>query len=130
MESISYKTRQKDIILIAIKKQKQVFTVKEIHQQLKDQVGLTTIYRLIDKLVEDGRLRKNVGTNNDAYYQYLEDCKHDNHFYLKCSSCGKIIHVDCDCINNLYSHIFKNHKFKLNKKNIIIDGICERCMEV
>ena len=127
--SESYNTKQKDIILNAIKHQKQEFTINDIYNQVKDKAGLTTIYRLVDKLVLDGRLSKYFGKDNTTFYQYLEECDEDNHFYLKCEHCGDMVHIDCDCIEDLSSHIFKKHKFKPNKDHIIINGICEKCIK-
>ena len=126
--SESYNTKQKDIILNAIKHQKQEFTIKDIYNQVQDETGLTTIYRLVDKLVQDERLSKYIGKDNTTYYQYLEECDEDNHFYLKCETCGNMVHVDCKCIEDLSSHILKNHKFKPSKEHIIINGICEKCI--
>ena len=123
----SYNTKQKDLILKIIKEKKTMFTVKDIYNELKEKVGLTTIYRLIDKLVLEGIIIKNIGKDNVTYYQYLEHCEHENHFYLKCDKCGCMVHIDCDCINDLSSHILKKHNFKLSKKNIIINGICSNC---
>lgn len=127
--SESYNTKQKDVILNAIKHQRQEFTINDIYNQIKDKAGLTTIYRLVDKLVLDGRLSKYIGKDNTTYYQYLEECDEDNHFYLKCEYCGDMVHIDCDCIEDLSSHIFKKHKFKPNKEHIIINGICEKCIK-
>lgn len=123
----SYKTKQKDLILNEIKNQKSEFKAQDIYEYLNKEVGLTTIYRLIDKLVKEGLLNKTIGDDNIAYYQYLEKCEHENHFYLKCEKCGNIIHVDCDCITELMSHIAREHKFKTNSEHIIINGICEKC---
>ena len=127
--SESYNTKQKDIILNAIKHQRQEFTINNIYNQVKDKAGLTTIYRLVDKLFLDGRLSKFIGKDNTTYYQYLEECNEDNHFYLKCEHCGDIVHIDCDCIEDLSCHIFKKHKFKPNKEHIIINGVCEKCIK-
>ena len=124
-----YNTKQKDIILDVIKSQNREFTVKDIYKQVSDKAGLTTIYRLIDKLEKDGLISKDIGLNNITYYQYLEKCDEENHFYLKCGKCGNMIHVDCDCINDLSNHIKNIHKFSLNKENIVINGICNRCNE-
>ena len=110
MRNSSYKTQQKDIILSIIKKQKNEFTIKDIYKSIKDEVGLTTIYRLLDKLVEEKILNKTISSDNTTYYQYLEECSEDNHFYLKCDKCGTLIHVDCDCIEELTNHIHKDHK--------------------
>lgn len=127
---MSYNTKQKDLILNIIKKQNKEFTIKEIYENIKNEVGLTTIYRLVDKLVIDGVLSKTINKNNITYYNYLESCNEDNHFYLKCDKCGSLKHIDCDCINELSNHILKNHNFITNKENIIINGICDKCRKV
>ena len=123
----SYNTKQKDIILEVIKKQKHEFTIKDIYDEIKDEVGLTTIYRLVDKLIDDNILTKSISRDNITYYQHLKECEAKNHFYLKCDKCGELIHIDCDCIEHLSTHIFKNHKFKTNKEHVIINGICQKC---
>ena len=122
-----YNTKQKNDILSIIKKQNKEFTVKNIYNGLNKKVGLTTIYRFIDKLVMDNKLNKYITKDNITYYQYLNECDMDNHFFLKCCKCGTLIHIDCDCINDLSNHIYNHHKFILNKENLIIKGICDRC---
>lgn len=122
-----YNTKQKDFIIDSIKKHHDEFVVKDIYEDLNGKVGLTTIYRLVDKMVEDKRLSRTIGKDNNMYYQYLESCPNENHFYLKCKSCGKMEHVDCDCIDELSTHISKEHDFKLDKSNIIISGTCKDC---
>ena len=127
MNKEEYKTKQKDLIMKNIKKQEKAFKVQDIYESLKGKVGLTTIYRLIDKLVLDGVLNKTIGENNITYYQYLEKCNHENHFFLKCEKCGNISHVDCDCISELMNHILLEHNFKTNREHIIINGLCSSC---
>jgi Fe2+ or Zn2+ uptake regulation protein len=83
-DCMTYNTKQKDLILNVIKKEKKEFTIKDIYSKL-DGIGLTTIYRLVDKLVEDKVLNKSISKDNITYYQYLEKCEHENHFYLKFS---------------------------------------------
>lgn len=125
----NYNTKQKEIILETIKNNDKEFTIKEIHEQLKDSTGLTTIYRLVDKLVEEGFLNKRIGDDNTTFYQYLEKCDCSNHFYLKCINCGKLIHVDCDCIKELSDHILNEHCFVTTKEHIIINGTCSACIK-
>lgn len=122
----NYNTRQKELILSALKKEKKDFTVKNIYDELNGKVGLTTIYRLVDKLVIEERIEKYID-NSRTYYRYFEKCDSDNHFYLKCDKCKNMIHIDCNCINDLSNHIKNEHKFKLKKENIVINGICEKC---
>lgn len=129
MRSESYITKQKDLILDIIKKKNKEFTVKELYNELDRKVGLTTIYRLVDKLIDNNTLNKYISKDNTTYYQYLESCEHENHFYLKCTNCGEMIHIDCDCISELSNHIYKDHKFILNREHIIINGICDKCVK-
>lgn len=126
--SMVYNTKQKDLVLKEIKNHKE-FTINEIHERLKDEVGLTTIYRKIDELIKDGKVSKYIGKDNLAHYQYLEQCNLDNHFYLRCEECGNIEHVDCDCINALSEHITGKHNFSLDKNNIVINGLCNKCKD-
>ena len=127
--SESYNTKQKNLILNVIKNQKYEFTIKDIYKELNERVGLTTIYRLVDRLIDEKKLNKYISRDNVTYYQYLKECSEENHFFLKCDKCGNLIHIDCDCIDDLSSHIFKKHKFKPNKENIIINGVCEKCIK-
>ena len=130
MQRNSYNTKQKEKILNIIKNKKKEFTAKDIYNDLNKKVGLTTIYRLIDKLVKEHKLTKSINDNNITYYQYLEECNNMNHFYLKCINCGELIHIDCECIDALSNHLFKSHNFIPNKEHIIINGICKKCSEV
>ena len=120
---MTYNTKQKDIILELIKKKNTDFTIKEIDSELEGKIGLTTIYRLIDKLVATGVISKDSKGN----YQYLGKCDKENHFYIKCESCGRLEHVDCDCITELWNHIFEKHKFLPTKEQVVINGICAKC---
>ena len=114
---MSYNTKQKDLILDKIKNKKTSFTIKNIYADLNK------------KLEKETLVTKEINEDNITYYQYLEKCEHNNHFYLKCEKCKNIIHIDCDCINELYNHIKNEHEFKLNKEKIIINGICKKCIK-
>ena len=121
-----YKTKQKEQILDIIRSKSKEFTVKDLYHELNGEIGMTTIYRLIDKLVDSEIINKTIGKNNTVYYQYLESCDNDNHFFLKCESCGTMEHIDCECIGELSEHISKEHSFSLTD-HIIINGICKNC---
>lgn len=127
MRKSDYNTKQKDLLLSVIRNNSCEFSVKDIYEKVKDSMGLTTVYRFIDKLVEEGMLNKTIGEDNTTYYQYLEECDCLNHFYLKCTSCGEMIHVDCECIDDLSTHILKHHKFRASREHIIINGTCFKC---
>lgn len=128
-----YKTKQRQIIEDCLKNNKnRHLTVEDIKRIIivqKMSVGRTTIYRTLEKLFEEGKARKYTANRGDsACYQYADDtcCQH---FHLKCASCGKIIHTECEKIPALYTHIFKEHKFKVDDTKTVIYGLCEDCSE-
>ncbi|MBP5445646.1 MAG: transcriptional repressor [Acholeplasmatales bacterium] len=130
MRTNQYNTKGKELINSAIKEFSNGFTIKELKDYLNKNnqtVGQTTIYRIIENLENKNIIKKYYDENNVAHYKYVKDCSSDNHFYLKCIKCSKIVHVDCNCINELSAHIHKQHKFLLDTKNIILEGLCSNC---
>ena len=123
----NYRTKQRHIILSKIKEQDKSFTAKELYEALGGEIGLTTIYRTIEKLSDEGVLLKTT-KDNTAEYQYLAPCPEDNHFFLKCDSCGVLEHIDCRRVRGLTEHIAKAHHFIPIKAHIIINGLCAKCV--
>ena len=130
MERGLYKTKNREIIKEIIKEYSNGFTAKELKDNLDFKgfnVGLTTVYRTLELLVEENYIKKYYDENNISKYKYVMDCESNKHFYLKCNKCNNIIHIDCDCVDDFYNHIVKTHNFYIDKKNIIIPGICGKC---
>ena len=123
----NYKTKQKDIILDIIKRFQKEFTIKELYDEISSTTSLTTVYRFVDKLIEDGVLNKTIGQDHNAYYQYIEKCDCTHHFYLKCEKCGSLTHIECNFVEDLVEHITSHHKFLPNSDHIMINGICHKC---
>jgi len=108
--------------------------VADIDHYLKAQdceVNITTIYRYLDKLAKDGTVIKYVAEKgNQAVYQYVELGHHcEEHLHLQCVKCGKIIHLECEFMDEISEHILKDHGFKLQCKNSILYGMCSACQE-
>ena len=127
MARYNYKTNQKELIMNIISTFNKDWTIRKLYDALDGKVGLTTIYRFVDKMVLDGTVKKIVGKDNVTYYCYLGSCDQENHFYLKCDNCGKNVHIDCKCMSDLVNHIFDEHGFTTNKEHIILNGICNNC---
>lgn len=133
MVKSGYSTEKKNKILSCLKENAHIdLTVKDIERYLVEhdmKVNLTTIYRNLDKLEKDGLIvRRGDETGNKATYQYVEpDQNCHDHLHLKCSSCGKIYHMDCSFMNELKQHIFNHHGFMLECKTSMIYGTCKEC---
>ncbi len=128
-----YKTRQRQAILdFLIEKKDEHVTVGNISEHLeKDgaKVGVTTIYRHLDKLLEQGLVRKfTVDGTTSACFQYADQAeKCREHFHLKCEKCGRLIHLNCSRTAELCSHIFDEHGFEIDFFRTVFYGICKEC---
>jgi len=94
-------------------------------------IGRTTIYRHLDKLTENGRVRKyTIDGISGACFQYVncdEDCPAD--FHLKCESCGALIHLQCDMLKEIKQHMSDQHAFQINSVKTVFYGKCGNCNE-
>ena len=125
---MTYNTKQRDIVLEKISNMNKEFTIKELYNDLDKKVGLTTIYRIVNNLEENGCITR-IGNTNEAIYQYTGKCEKKNHFYLKCLKCGRLYHVDCDYADKLSKHILTDHGFITSNEHIIINGKCKKCSD-
>jgi Fur family ferric uptake transcriptional regulator len=129
--SKKYHTKQQDIILGYLKEKGEGYvTVSQIAAHLKEQgesVGLTTIYRQLDRFEKEGKIHKIVlDGNSGACFQYA--AQPDNRFLLKCEGCGEIMPMECSHMQELYEHVLSEHSFQVNPHRTMFYGICDGCL--
>ncbi len=127
-----YKTRQQAIIREYLQNKNEGYvTVSQIEKYLIDNdcsVGLTTIYRHLEQMEQDGIVtRLKVDGQPGACFQYIENDEGDNCFYIKCESCGEVSKMECNHLSELYSHVEDDHHFKINTKKTVFYGKCKKC---
>ena len=139
-EGRRYRTRQRGEILQCVRAQGgRHFTAAEIADVLRgagSAVGISTIYRLLDSMVETGEIRRYfIDGSTAACYQLPDEsdadgrdsCRH--HFHLKCLVCGRLLHVDCERIEELTAHIAQQHGFTVDHSKTVLYGVCADCAE-
>ena len=89
-------------------------------------MGLTTVYRQLERLAQQGLVHK-VVTDQGAYYQYCTSHDESSCFLLKCEKCGAIRHLDCSHLGELYRHLEQEHHFRIDPRRTLFYGLCEAC---
>lgn len=129
----SYKTRQRTQILECLKQNSEKhLTADEILEQLKKlniEIGKSTVYRTLEKLIEENKVRKYLSHEGEsACYQYVDESLNcTRHFHLKCVRCGRLIHLECEYLADLERHVFDCHKFTVDNTKTVLYGVCEEC---
>lgn len=128
--SQEYNTKQKTILINFLKNNtNRQFSINEIAKGVENSgIGKSTVYRQMSNLLEEGIVRRYRGQGKTVVYQYADkDMGCHKHFHLKCSDCGKIIHLDCHHIMNLMGHITEEHGFSIDMANTVLYGRCNGC---
>lgn len=107
-------------------------SVHDIMKSLEEdsfEVNISTVYRYLGKLSEEGVVNKYSSDNGEqALFQYTAPSRNcDDHLHMQCKECGRMIHLDCDFMDEITEHIMKHHGFEISCKGSVLYGICEKC---
>ena len=129
---MAYMTKQQQAVLACIRGCAEGIGAAELTELLHRQgetVGLTTVYRQLERLEKEGKVHKIV-TDTGAKYQFCscyqsgKDC-----FLLKCERCGAVQHADCTRLAPLYRHLEEEHGFAIDPHRTLFYGLCRQCRE-
>ena len=120
------KTKSLESILNEFNKSNAAISAKQLIEYLDNKFNKTTIYRVLDKLEEDGVLHSFLGKNGLKWYAKCNDCSSKNHQdvhpHFQCSDCGKV-----DCLEVSIT-IPKIPNRKIEFSQLLIQGKCEECI--
>lgn len=127
-----YRTKQQEMILDCLKKQKDIFcTVEEFMECLHREgihVGQTTVYRALERLSEDGAVVKIPSVDGSkAQFRYVGEEISSAVGKLVCLKCGAMIPLECSRLDAFYEHIHEDHGFQLDQRHMILYGYCGQC---
>tara|TARA_B100001059_G_scaffold34297_1_gene27565 strand:- start:639 stop:1019 length:381 start_codon:yes stop_codon:yes gene_type:complete len=119
------KTQSLEILLKQFQKESKALSTVELIKRLDKKLNKSTIYRVLDKLEDDGILHSFPGINGVKWYAKCNNCstsmRTDIHPHFQCLSCGK---VDCLDIN---MNIPKIPNREVIFSQLLIQGKCEMC---
>lgn len=135
MPQTRYNTKQREEVLSFLKSTVgEHITVNEICKHFANagtKVGTTTIYRHLEKLVEEGVVKKyTLDATTAACFEYIDVhnvCQKHGCTHLKCTKCGKLIHLHCDDLKLTEKHMLEQHNFKLDMTRTVLYGLCQDC---
>lgn len=128
-----YHTKQQQAVLRCLEaRREESVTAAELSEDLRKAgcpVGIATIYRQLEKLELSGCIHK-VNTEGGAFYQYCDRTDGERGcFLLKCEGCGRILHLDCSHLQELYDHLETEHHFRINPHKTLFTGLCDVCSQ-
>lgn len=120
-------SKQREAVLEVIEKSKIHPTAQEIYELVlkkEPKISRSTVYRNINILVEQGKIKKITMSLGPDRYDYI----YDRHAHIICEKCGKVYDFYYNFNNNqILQSIEEQTKSKIEIKDIAIYGICENC---
>lgn len=121
-------SKNMDEVFSILKNNNSPVTVEYIYDKIKKKshtISLSTVYRIIDKLVNKNIIKKTmILDDNKAMYELIKD-KHQH--YMVCTKCKKMIPIDVCPIEEFEKNIAGQTGFNITGHNFELYGECKDC---
>ena len=122
---IMRQTKSVKRILNEFEKEPKALSTVDLIKRLSQDHNKTTIYRVLDRLEDDGVLHSFQGTDGVKFYAKCHGCSKsqhsDIHPHFQCVSCGKM-----DCLDVRVS-LPKVPNRRVLSSELLLQGHCEQC---
>ncbi len=120
-------TRQRAAVSAILDEVSDFRSAQDLHAILRDRgdsVGLTTVYRALQSLAEQGEVDVLRGTDGEAVYRR---CSTGHHHHLVCRACGRTVEVEGPAVERWASKVASEHGFVDIAHTVEVFGTCGTC---
>jgi len=120
-------TWQKTAVLEQLSNTAEFVSAQELHQKISQsgkKLGLTTVYRALTEMVEQGTADSLSISDGEMRYRI---CTPEHHHHLICRVCGKTVEFDMPGFEELALQVAKANGFTELSHEIELFGVCKDC---
>ncbi len=121
-------TRQAQALAAALDGLPGFCSAQEIHAELRrkgEHVGLTTVYRHLQALSEQGRIDAIRDDSGETLYRQCETSVH--HHHLTCRNCGRSVEVEGRAVEQWAERVAAEAGFTEVGHTVELFGLCPQC---
>ncbi|HEY2441594.1 MAG TPA: transcriptional repressor [Streptosporangiaceae bacterium] len=121
-------TRQAEALSAALDGLAGFCSAQQIHAELRrhgEQIGLTTVYRHLQVLSEDGRVDTIRDPGGETLYRRCRSNAH--HHHLTCRSCGRSVEVEGRAVERWAEQVATEAGFTDVNHTVELFGLCPDC---
>jgi Fur family ferric uptake transcriptional regulator len=122
-------TRQRAAVSELLDRLDDFRSAQDIHDELRragEGIGLTTVYRTLQALVESGELDTLRTDSGEAVYRR---CSSHHHHHLVCRECGRTVEVEGPAVESWAQRVASEYGFSELSHTVEIFGRCPACRE-
>ena len=120
-------TWQKTAVLEQLSNTAEFVSAQELHQKISQsgkKLGLTTVYRALTEMVEQGMADSLSISDGEMRYRI---CTPEHHHHLICGECGKAVEFDLPGFESQAQQIAKANGFTAVSHELELIGTCSDC---
>ncbi|OFE16502.1 transcriptional repressor [Humibacillus sp. DSM 29435] len=120
-------TRQQAAVAELLGRSNDFTSAQTVHARLREAgegVGLATVYRTLQAMVEAGAVDVLRTDDGEAVYRA---CSTHHHHHLVCRSCGKTVEVEGPAVETWSDRVAQEHGFTEVTHSLEIFGTCSDC---
>ena len=106
-------------------------SAEDVYGALRDKssdIGLATVYRTLELLVQIGILQRMEFGDGCSRYEIADIKKNEHqHHHLICIKCGKVMEFFDDLLDELEADVSSKSGFKITDHQVKFYGYCKEC---
>lgn len=119
-------TESQEAVLSILTTSRKAMSQHAIESKMDVEADRVTVYRILNRFVEDGIAHKIVADDGKQYFAVCVKCDAkkklpDNHFHFRCTQCETI-----QCMPTIVNFSVPRG-YKVEKLNCVLIGICKEC---
>ena len=121
-------TRQAEALSAALDSLSGFCSAQQIHAEMRrhgESIGLTTVYRHLQVLSEDGQLDTIRDAGGETLYRRCRSEAH--HHHLICRQCGTSVEVEGRVVEQWAEKVAAEAGFTVMDHTVELSGLCPRC---
>jgi Fur family ferric uptake transcriptional regulator len=121
-------TRAQRAVLAVLTDHEAFVSAQDLHARIRttgETVGLTSVYRALQSLAEDGRVDVRRTDAGEATYRACGSDRH--HHHLVCTGCGATVEVEAPALERWVRQVADRHGYRVDGHTLEISGRCARC---
>ncbi|WP_324651192.1 Fur family transcriptional regulator [Georgenia sp. H159] len=121
-------TRQRAAVSDLLERTDDFRSAQQLHESLRaagDTVGLATVYRTLQALVESGEVDVLRADDGETLYRRCESVKH--HHHLVCRRCGTTVEISGGGVETWAEEMAATHGFTAIEHTLDLFGVCAEC---
>jgi Fur family ferric uptake transcriptional regulator len=120
------KTKSVKSVLYLFEAKNTAVSAVALIEELNQSMNKTTVYRILDRLENDGLIHSFIASDGLRWYAKCNGCSSEQHLdvhpHIQCKLCGKVECLDLDI------SIPKVKGYKLENAELFLIGTCSQCL--